>query len=233
MPRSLTLIVTILALIIQGESRALAQSAPSGSSQTVQLGRPTVAANSQQVGDGRPPADDARWLEHPFSLGGTALLGGTHKMNPLWVVGMDFDYALPYVSLSGTVGYLFGVNAALSARGRLHLGHAVALTLGGRAAIAPVSEGGCWLVDEGLDSLGDPENCPENHWSRAFFAGPELGVEGRSERGFIWRTGLGVMRELARGGYSCTQHFSGACFAATDNIPGTVITTFITLGHSF
>jgi hypothetical protein len=172
---------------------------------------------------GGPGSLEGRALaEQAFAVGLSTILGATPGLDYVFVVpGVELSYALPYVSLGGTLGYLDGINATLAARGRLHLGDAVALTLGARSALLPLSRI-CWgECQEGMQ-----------HWDRALFGGGELGVEGRSEAGFFWRAQVGFWGLLARGGASCTPDGSSRC-SVSDLPPGVFITQELTLGAAF
>lgn len=135
--------------------------------------------------------------------------------------GLELGYALPYVSFGGTLGYNGGINASLAARGRLHLGEAVALTLGARSALLPLNRI-CW----GECSEG------EQHWDRALLGGGEFGAEGRTAAGFMWRAQVGFWGLLAQGGASCSNDGAYRC-SVTDPRPGVVITQELTLGWAF
>src|SRR6188768_3983830 len=145
-------------------------------SEPTNFGLPVVAADSQSSSEtemeseiNNPHPDDERWLNKPFSIGLSTIMGlPTGGAGEFILLGGELAYALPYVSLAGTVGYTFGINASLAARLRLHLGHAVALTLGGRAAMLPLDAGGCWIAGEG--------HCeePVRSWDEAYFGAGEL-----------------------------------------------------------
>lgn len=186
----------------------------------------TVATASQpnleRAAEARARSKDGRWLNKPFQVALSTIVGATPGLDYVFLMpGAEFSYALPYVSFGATIGYLGGVNASLAARGRLHLGDAVAVTLGARSALLPLNSI-CW----GECSEG------QQHWDRALFGGGELGVEGRSEAGFIWRAQAGVWGLLAQGGASCTPDGAYPCYVS-DARPGVVITQELTLGWAF
>ena len=187
---------------------------------------PAVVADSQPSPERAPEAQrrskDQRWLSRPFHVGLSTIVGATPGLDYVFLMpGVELSYALPYISLGGTLGYLGGVNASLAARGRLHLGDAVALTLGARSALLPLTRI-CW----GECSEG------EQHWDRALFAGGEFGIEGRTEGRFFWRAQVGFWGLLTHGGASCTPVSGFPCYV-TDQRPGLVITQELTLGWTF
>jgi hypothetical protein len=197
-------------------------------SQAEDLGLPIVAPEAQPTlhseAEARPTPNDARWLHKPLTLGLSAVLGFPQAANPFLLPGAELDYALPYVSIGGTFGYLDGINASVVARGRLHLGHALALTLGARGALLPLSNT-CWF-DFGQSS----ESCTQKqHWEHTFFGGGELAIEGRSEAGFIWRAGFGFWGLVAHGDGSCTRG-AAALSCSTEPSPGVVQTEELALG---
>jgi len=175
-----------------------------------------------------PHPDDERWLNKPFSIGLSTIMGlPTGGAGEFILLGGELAYALPYVSLAGTVGYTFGINASLAARLRLHLGHAVALTLGGRAAMLPLDAGGCWIAGEG--------HCeePVRSWDEAYFGAGELGVEGRTTLGFMWRAQIGYWGVLGHGHGTCRIPFSAVGCAAGDPPAGGFVTQELVLGWAF
>jgi len=201
-------------------------------SEATDSGLPIVAAESQssleRAPETQPHPNDERWLNKPFSLGLSAILGlpgPEQRADPFLMPGAEFAYALRYLSLGGTLGYLAGINASLAARGRLHLGHAVALTLGARAALLPLY-GDCGL------SLPDP--CERiSHWKHTFFGGGEFGVEGRTEAGFMWRAQAGIWGLIAHGGGTCSTSDPTLGCSAGDPQPGLFITQELTVGWAF
>lgn len=187
---------------------------------------PAVAADSlpnlERAPEARGRSKDERWLNRPFHVGLSTILGETPGLDYVFLMpGVELSYALPYVSLGGTLGYLGGINASLAARGRLHLGDAVALTLGARSALLPLNRI-CW----GECSEG------QQHWDHALFGGGEFGVEGRTEAGFMWRAQAGFWGLLAHGGASCTPDGGYPCYVS-DQRPGVVVTQELTLGWAF
>ena len=186
---------------------------------------PAVATDSRPSLERAPEArarKDERWLNKPFHVGLSTILGATPGFDYVFLMpGVELSYALPYISLGGTLGYFGGLNASLAARGRLHLGDAVALTLGASSALLPLNRI-CW----GECTEG------EQHWSHALFGGGELGVEGRTEAGFMWRAQAGFWGLLAHGGASCTNDGAYPCYVS-DQRPGVVITQELTLGWAF
>jgi hypothetical protein len=197
-----------------------------------ELGLPIVAADSQSSFESAPEAqphpNDERWLSKPFHLGLSAILGLPQGTDPFLMSGAEVGYALPYISLDGTFGYLDGINASLGARGRLHLGHAVALTLGASVALLPLDET-CWF-DFGLT----PEGCEQKrHWDHAFFAGGGGGVEGRTEAGFMWRVQAGFWGLLAHGQGTCRAIGSALGCSVANPQPGVVVTQELSLGWAF
>lgn len=203
--------------------------------QPADLGLPIVAADSQLsvVRAAEAPAvpNDDRWRSKPFNLAVSAILGLPQGADPFLMTGAEFAYAFPSVTLGATigatVGELDGLNATLALRGRLHLGHAVALTLGPRGALLPL-EKACGL------SFGEDNDCKQTQrWGRAFLAGGDLGVEGRTEAGFMWRAQAGLWGLLAHGEGSCTPVGSAPSCSVTNPQPGVVATEEVTLGWAF
>jgi hypothetical protein len=197
-----------------------------------ELGLPIVAPDSQSSFESAPEAQlhakDERWLSRPFQIGLSAIVVFPQATDPFFMPGAEFGYALPYVSLGGTFGYLDGINGSLGARGRLHLGHAVALTLGASVALLPLDET-CWF-----DFGQAPEGCEEKrHWEHAFFAGGEWGVEGRSEAGFVWRVQAGYWGLLAHGPGTCRASDAALGCPAANPQPGVVLTQELSLGWAF
>ncbi len=215
-----------LAALFAGESAAFAFDVH-------ESGLPIVAPESQLEVPSEPGAQvepkDARWLKHPLGLGLAATLAFPQTGDLFLLDGIAVDYALPYVSFNGSLGYLNGLDASLSARGRLHLGHAVALTLGARTLLVPF-EDTCFL-DFGMSDSDD--RCSEHrHWSNTLFAGGELGIEGRSESGFTWHAGFGFFGLAAHGAGTCQPDWRSAsmpCVAGPVR-PGVVQTMDIALG---
>ena len=197
-------------------------------------GLPVVAPESQpsleRAPEPQPHPNDERWLKKPFSLALSAILGipgpesGGQQADPFLMPGVELAYALPHVSFGGTLGYFFALNASLAARGRLHLGHAVALTLGARAAMLRVD-------DCSLSRTGDCEQW--RHWDRGFFASGELGIEGRTEAGFMWRAQAGIWGLIAHGGGTCSTSDPTLGCSAGDPQPGLFITQELTVGWAF
>jgi len=121
---------------------------------------PAVATDSQpnlaRAPEARARSRDERWLNKPYHVGLSTILGATPGLDYVFLMpGGELSYALPYVSLAGTLGYLGGINASLAARGRLHLGDAVALTLGPRSALLPLNR----LVDARFSRGSRPTSC--------------------------------------------------------------------------
>jgi len=185
-----------------------------------------VAQDSQRglesAPEARVHAKDARWLNKPFSVGLSTIVGEAQGLDYMFLTpSAELSYALPYVSFGATLGYRGGVNASLAVRGRLHLGDAVALTLGARGALQSLNRI-CW----GECSEGFQE------WDHSLFAGGELGVEGRSEGGFMWRVQAGVSGMLAQGSGSCTNQGASPCYVV-DAHASAFITQELTLGYAF
>ena len=198
-------------------------------------GLPVVAADSQlrleRAAEAPIHPIDERWRSKPFNFAMSAILGLPQGADPFLLMGPEFAYAFPYVTLGATIGAtvgdLDGLNATLAMRGRLHLGHAVALTLGPRGVLLPL-EKGCGF------SFGEDDDCKQTQrWSRAFFAGGDLGVEGRTEAGFMWRAQAGLWGLLAHGGGSCTPVGSALSCSVMNPQPGVVATEEVTLGWAF
>jgi len=186
------------------------------------LAIPTVAAASDatetpDATEIRHPSDE-RWLTRPLSVGLATIFAAPQRADLFLVWGAELEYAVPYVSFGATLGYLDGLDASLSVRPRWHLGHAVALTLLGRAALAPLGEG-CTFV--GFGDGGARSGCDASEWRHALFLGLEPGLEGRTESGFVWRVSSGVWGLLARSGASCTHRQVGA---SQPDLPCTVET---------
>lgn len=140
--------------------------------------------------------------------------------------GVDVDYALPYVSLNATLGYFEGLDASASARYRLHLGHTVALTLGGRVAVAPLRNGcsafALAACDDGVST-----------WKHAVFGTIEPGIEGRTTWGLSWRAGFGLGGLLGRDAGSCRTVGAAATPCQIKGKVGVVSTQLVTLGYAF
>ena len=183
---------------------------------------PDSEANPERAPEARAHSKDERWLNKPFHVGLSTILGATPGLDYVFVMpGAELSYALPYVSFGGTIGYLGGINASLAARGRQHLGDAVALTLGARGALLPLDRI-CWgECQEGLQ-----------HWDHALFGGGELGVEGRTDAGFMWRAQAGLWCLLHRSGASCTSVSGYPCYVS-DLRPGVVVIGELALGWTF
>lgn len=206
-------------------------------SEPASLGLPVVAADSQwsSAGGGESeietdseanahPADE-RWREKPISIGLSTIMGPpTGEAEPFFMLGGELAYALPYVSLAGTVGYTVGVNASLAARLRWHLGHAVALTLGGRAALLPLDDA-CGFFEDHCEQV--------RRWEEAYFGGGELGVEGRTRAGFMWRAQVGYWQLLAHGPGTCRIPFSKLGCSAGDPPESSFVTEELVVGWAF
>ena len=193
------------------------------------FGLPVVAADSQpsleRAPETQPHPNDERWLNKPFSVGLSTILGAPQAADPFLMVGAEVAYALPYVSLGGTLGYLGGINVSVAARGRLHLGHAIALTLGARAAWLPLDDFCGFTIDTECDQ--------KRHWSYALFGGGEFGIEGRTQAGFMWRAQGGLWGLLAHGGGTCQVSTPALNCSAGEPQPGVVATQEVTLGWAF
>jgi hypothetical protein len=203
-----------------------------GAAEASNFGLPVVAADSHSESESAPETqprpNDELWLTKPFSAGLSTILGLSDRVNPFFMPGAEFAYALPHVSFGGTLGYLNGLNASLAVRGRLHLGHAVAVTLGARVTLVPLDDG-CFL-DLGLSET----HCTQKlHWSQAFFSGGEGGIEGRTRSGFLWRVQLGYWGLVAHGRGTCTVVRSAIGCPVTEPRPGPVFTQEVTFGWSF
>jgi hypothetical protein len=195
-------------------------------------GLPVVAPESQLGFESEveppPHPNDERWLNKPFYVGLSTIIGLPQGMAPFWMPGGELGYALPYVSFAGTLGYFDGLNASLAVRGRLHLGHAVALTLGPRGALLPLEEEGCFFTfAEGCDEK------PRTSIAHAFFGGGELGVEGRTEAGLMWGARMGLWGLLAHRGGTCTSLGSASACSVESPQPGVVYTQEVTMGWAF
>jgi hypothetical protein len=125
-----------------------------------------------------------------------------------------------------TLGYLNAVNASVAARGRLDLWRGVALNAGARVALAPL-DAGCGL----FSSLSEGP-CTNSAWDHALFALAELGVEGRTRGGFVWRTDFGLGGLLARGAGSCRSSNGLPCQVDAGGV-GLIATQHVTLGYAF
>lgn len=192
-------------------------------------GLAVVAPDSQSALEAVPETperpNDERWRQKPFHVGLSTILGFPQEADPFLMAGAEFAYALPHVSLAATFGYLDGINASLAARGRLHLGHAVALTLGPSVALLPLHDA-CAL------SFG--EVCKQQrHWGHALFGGGEIGVEGRTEAGFVWRAQAGFWGLLAHGDGTCKAAAPSLSCSARNLQPGVVQTEEVTVGWAF
>jgi len=144
------------------------------------------------------------------------------------MAGAEFAYALPYVSLAATFGYLDGINASLAARGRLHLGHAVALTLGVRGARLPLEHGCGFAFGEGSAA------CKQiDHFGQTLFVGGEYGIEGRTEAGFMWRVHGGFWGMVGHGDGTCKPIAPSLGCSVEDLRPGVVGIEEVSLGWAF
>jgi hypothetical protein len=103
MPLRFALAFAVFGLVFPSESRAFAQQLESPKQAGPRLAEPpsptVVAPEAHGVSEEPRLPNDARWLEHPVSMGFTALLGVSHQTNAFLLAGVDVDYALPYISL--------------------------------------------------------------------------------------------------------------------------------------
>jgi len=172
--------------------------------------------------EARPHAKNERWLNRPLTVALSTIVGETPSLDYMFLMpGAELSYALPRITFSGTIGYFGSVNASLAARGRLHVGDAVALTLGARSSLLSLNRI-CW----GECAEGNQE------WDQSLFLGGELGVEGRSETGFMWRVQAGLSGMLVEGRGSCTNQGAYRC-SVQEPTPGPLITQELTLGYAF
>jgi hypothetical protein len=216
--------VAAAGLFLLGSSARAAEGTDSG----LPVVAPDSQAGAESASESQAHPNDERWLSRPFSAGLSSILGMSQGGAPFLMLGAEFAYALPYVSFGATLGYLDGINGSLAARGRLHLGHAVALTLGARGAHLPLDDD-CWF-----DFGQTADSCDQNRrWKHAFFGGGELGVEGRTEAGFMWRAQVGLWGLLGHGGGVCRTTGSAMDCAVPALTPGVVFTQELTVGWAF
>lgn len=180
-----------------------------------------------------PPCGGSRWQARRFALSVTASVG-SHRLS--WIdvpySGLDVDYAVvPWLSATATFGYLSGHQISIAPRLRLELAQSVALMAAPRlinrrfehgASDCPLLHGPC---------LGQ-----SREWQHSFWGGGDVGIEGRTGAGFVWRLHVGTIGLLTQRADVCLEHHdrdpATPCTAERYETDMTMVYWGVSLGHA-